>query len=80
MSYWSIQVIIFQMKDMCIKAAINSEYNEYIIEKALSKPIHMLKNDKKVIAKLEQDIKNKQEKLQNANQSIYDEVLSMLTY
>lgn len=63
-----------------IKAAINSEYNEYIIEKALSKPIHMLKNDKKVIAKLEQDIKNKQEKLQNANQSIYDEVLSMLTY
>lgn len=53
-----------------IKEIINDKYDEYFIEKSLAKPIHMLKNDKKQISKIEQEIADKQKNLYNIDDLI----------
>lgn len=53
-----------------IKEIINDKYDEYFIEKSLAKPIHMLKNDKKQISKIEQEIADKQKDLYNIDDLI----------
>ena len=46
------------------------DYDEDVIEKSLAKPIHMLKNDKKQISKLEQEIADKQKDLHDIDDLI----------
>lgn len=53
-----------------IKTAIHDEYNEYVINKALQKPINMLKRDDKAIKKVESEIKLRQDKLKNIDNTI----------
>ena len=53
-----------------IKEIINDKYDEYFIEKSLAKSIHMLKNDKKQISKIEQEIADKQKDLYNIDDLI----------
>lgn len=57
-----------------IKEAIDNAYNEHIIEKSLAKPIHMLKNDKKSINKIQQEIDEKQQKLDNIGSVITEDL------
>lgn len=53
-----------------IKKAINNEYNEYVINKCLAKPITWLKNDIKAIEIVENKIVEKQNMLVNIEDTI----------
>lgn len=50
------------------------DYNEYVIGKALQKPISYLKKDEKAIKKAETEIKNRQSALKNISKTILTEV------
>ena len=50
------------------------DYNEYVIGKALQKPISYLKKDEKAIKKAETEIKDKQSALKNISKTILSEV------
>lgn len=57
-----------------IKEAINSEYNEYIIKKCLEKPIRFLKKDDKAICKIENEITNLQNNINDINDVVISDI------
>lgn len=50
------------------------DYNEDVIEKAFAKPLHMFKDDKKAIEKINKSIKDKQEKLKDIGKVIVEDL------
>lgn len=50
------------------------DYNEYVIGKAIQKPISYLKKDEKAIKKAEAEISNRQSALKNINKTILSEL------
>lgn len=50
------------------------DYNEDVIEKAFAKPLHMFKDDKKAIEKINKSIKDKQEKLKDTGKVIVEDL------
>ena len=50
------------------------DFNAYTIEKALSKPIHMLKKDDIALAKIEKQMEEKRNKLENIENTIIDSI------
>lgn len=50
------------------------DYDEDVIEKAFAKPLHMFKDDKKAIEKINKSIKDKQEKLKDIGKVIVEDL------
>lgn len=50
------------------------DYDEDVIEKAFAKPLHMFKDDKKAIEKINKSIKDKQEKLKDTGKVIVEDL------